>query len=202
MLDASHGYTLWRSLGRASSASGGALRSLQRAAGLGKTTKEQWRCWEQGYGEYAGMSGLVTTVGSTCARNVILLGGLGWEPTTPSGLKYSHPTATSTRSGIPRLLRPHPLCDESCWNKRCSHSQPVYPWLLMSSGDAVRRPASIAWLNQWMSYAASKGFSMLAWAWNFNMAADAPNQSSSRARKVPQAHTVQQSRPSMQHNLY
>src|ERR1700722_8937692 len=74
MLDASHGYALWRSIATAFKAHPAVLFDLYNEPhSLAANTEEAWRCWARGCGEYAGMSGLVATVRSMGARNVILL---------------------------------------------------------------------------------------------------------------------------------
>lgn len=169
MLDASHGYTLWRSLATAFKAHPGVLFDpYNEPHGLGKTTKEQWRCWEQGCGEYAGMSGLVATVRSTGARNVILLGGLGWAADDSEWLKYEPRDPLHQLAAAFHVYYDHTVCaTESCWNQTLLPLATRVPLVADEFGEMqCGDPASIAWLNQWMSYAASKGFSMLAWAWN------------------------------------
>src|ERR1700722_3496384 len=70
MLDASHGYALWRSIATAFKARPAVLFDLYNEPhSLGGSATEEWRCWASGCGEYAVMSGLVTTVRSNGAHN-------------------------------------------------------------------------------------------------------------------------------------
>jgi endoglucanase len=169
MLDASHGYTLWRSIARAFKTDPGVLFDLYNEPyRLGSTTNEQWRCWEKGCGEYAGMSGLVDTVRSTGARNVILLGGLEWAADDSEWLQHEPHDPLHQLAATFHVYYDHTLCTaESCWNRTLLPLAARVPLVADEFGEMqCGNPASIAWLSQWMSYAASKGFSMLAWAWN------------------------------------
>ncbi|HEX4115439.1 MAG TPA: cellulase family glycosylhydrolase [Solirubrobacteraceae bacterium] len=169
MLDASHGYRLWRSLATAFKAHPAVLFDLYNEPyGLGSTTNEQWRCWKQGCGEYAGMSKLVATVRSTGARNVILLGGLDWAADDSEWLKYEPHDPLHQLAATFHIYYDHTLCTaESCWSQTLRPLAAHVPLVAdefgeMQCGDL----ASLAWLGKWMSYAANNGFSMLAWAWN------------------------------------
>jgi hypothetical protein len=169
MLDASHGYALWRSLATAFKAHPAVLFDLYNEPhGLGSTANEQWRCWEQGCGEYAGMSGLVAAIRSTGARNVILLGGLGWAADDSEWLKYEPHDPLHQLAATFHVYYDHTLCTaESCWNQTLLPLAAHVPLVADEFGEMqCSDPASLTWLSQWMSYAANKGFSMLAWAWN------------------------------------
>jgi endoglucanase len=169
MLDASHGYALWLSIATAFKAHPAVLFDLYNEPhSLGSSTAEEWRCWARGCGEYAGMSGLVTTVRSTGARNVILLGGLGWAAEDSEWLRYEPRDPLHQLAATFHVYEGHSLCTaESCWNRALLPLAGHVPLVADEFGEMqCGAPASIAWLNQWMSYAATHGFSMLAWSWN------------------------------------
>jgi endoglucanase len=169
MLDASHGYTLWHSVATAFKAHPAVLFDLYNEPhGLGNTTAEQWRCWERGCGEYAGMSGLVAAVRATGARNVILLGGLSWAANDSEWLKYEPYDPLHQLAASFHLYYEHTSCvTESCWDHTLLSLAARVPLVDDEFGELqCGEPAAVAWLNQWMSYATIHGFSMLAWAWN------------------------------------
>lgn len=169
MLDASHGYALWRSIATAFKADPAVLFDLYNEPhDLGSATNEQWRCWKQGCSEYAGMSGVVAAVRSTGARNVILLGGLGWAADDSAWLQYEPYDPLHQLAATFHVYYKHTLCTaESCWNRTLLPLATHVPLVADEFGEMqCGAPASIAWLNQWMSYAMNNGFSMLAWAWN------------------------------------
>ena len=169
MLDASHGYALWRSIATAFKAYPAVLFDLySEPHGLGGTAAEQWRCWAQGCGEYAGMSGLVATVRSTGARNVILVAGLGWAADDSEWLQHEPRDPLHQLAATFHVYDGHTLCTtESCWNQTLRPIAARVPLVAGEFGEMqCGDPASIAWLNRWMSYATNNGFSMLAWTWN------------------------------------
>ncbi len=169
MLDASHGYTLWHSIATAFKAHPAVLFDLYNEPyGLGRSAREQWRCWEHGCGELAGMAGLVATVRSTGARNVILLGGLEWAADDSEWLKYEPRDPLHQLAATFHVYYDHTFCaTESCWNQTLLPLVARVPLVAEEFGEMqCADPTSLAWLEQWMSYAADKGFSMLAWAWN------------------------------------
>jgi endoglucanase len=169
MLDASHGYTLWRSIATAFRTHPGVLFDIYNEPhGLGRTTNEQWSCWEKGCGEYAGMSGLVDTVRSTGAHNVILLAGLEWAADDSEWLQHEPHDPLHQLVATFHVYYDHTLCaTESCWNQTLLPLAASVPLVADEFGEMqCGNPASLAWLGRWMSYAANKGFSMLAWAWN------------------------------------
>ena len=169
MLDASHGYTLWQSIATAFKGHQAVLFDLYNEPhGLGATTEEQWRCWEHGCGEYAGMSGLVTAVRATGARNVILLGGLSWASDDSQWLQHEPYDPLHQLAATFHVYYEHTLCtEESCWKKTLLPLAAHVPLVNDEFGELqCGDPAAIAWLNEWMSYATAHGFSMLAWTWD------------------------------------
>lgn len=169
MLDVSHGYSLWRSIATAFRGHPAVLFDLYNEPhGLGASPEAQWSCWESGCGEYAGMSGLVATVRSTGARNVILLGGLGWAAEDSQWLKHEPYDPLHQLAATFHVYDGHTLCTaESCWSSTLLALAAHVPLIDDEFGEMqCGEPSAIAWLEQWMSYATAHGFSMLAWAWN------------------------------------
>ncbi len=169
MLDASHGYLLWRSIAAAFKAHPAVLFDLYNEPhDLASTAAAQWNCWEQGCGEYAGMNGLVAAVRATGARNVILAGGLGWAAEDSEWLQHEPRDPLHQLAATFHVYDEHSLCTaESCWQQTLLPVAARVPLIADEFGEMqCGTPASIAWLNQWMSYATAHGFSMLAWSWN------------------------------------
>lgn len=169
MLDASHGYPLWRSIATAFKTSPAVLFDLYNEPhSLARTSEEQWRCWAQGCGEYAGMRGLVASVRSTGARNVILLGGLGWAAEDSEWLRYAPYDRLHQLAATFHVYYGHTVCTaEACWERTLLPLAAHVPVVADEFGEMqCGEPASLAWLVHWMSYATAHGFSMLAWAWD------------------------------------
>jgi endoglucanase len=169
MLDASHGYALWRSIATSFKRHPAVLFDLYNEPhSLGDTAEEQWRCWAGGCGQYAGMSGLVTTVRSTGARNVILAGGIGWAADNSQWLQHKPRDPLHQLAATFHVYQGHTLCTaESCWSRTLLPVARRVPLIADEFGEMqCGDPTSIAWLNMWMSYATTHRLSMLAWAWD------------------------------------
>ncbi len=169
MLDASHGYALWRSIATAFKARPAVLFDLYNEPhNLATTEEEAWRCWGQGCGEFAGMNGLVAAVRSTGARNVILAGGVGWAADNSQWLQHEPEDPLHQLAASFHVYDEHTACTtESCWTETLLPIAAQVPVVDAEFGEMqCANPSSIAWLNQWMSYATTHGFSMLAWSWN------------------------------------
>jgi endoglucanase len=171
MLDASHGYTLWRSIASAFKRRPAVLFDLYNEphnVGGAIRTNEEWRCWAHGCGEYAGVDGLVSAVRSSGARNVILLAGIDWADDDSKWLQFKPYDPVYQLAATFHVYYNDSACDyESCWNRTLLPIAAQVPLVNdefgeMQCGDR----AAIAWLNNWMSYATAHGFSILAWAWD------------------------------------
>lgn len=132
-----------------------------------KKSKE-WECWAHGSGLYAGMGGLVSAVRSTGARNVILAADLGWSADDSPWLKHEPPDPIHQLAATFHVYRGHTLCTtEACWTRTLLPVAEKVPLIDAEFGEMqCGEPASLAWLNQWMTYANIHGFSMLAWSWS------------------------------------
>jgi endoglucanase len=170
MLDASHGYTLWRSIATAFKGSPAVLFDLfNEPHNVGGTTiSEEWACWARGCGAYAGMDGLVSAVRSTGARNVILLAGLGWASVDSGWLQHEPHDPLNQLAATFHVYDDLSVCtEESCWDTTLLPIAARVPLVNDEFGEVrCGEPSAIAWLDQWMSYATAHGFSMLAWTWD------------------------------------
>ena len=128
----------------------------------GATESEAWRCWRAGghcagisY-PVAGMQTLVTTVRDAGAKNVIMLGGLGYASDLSEWLRTSPPIpiTTSPRPGTPTtspavtaqlLERPgRPRPEESAPRCRGDRRERLRRRLHRPADDLARRPALAA----------------------------------------------------------
>jgi endoglucanase len=137
------------------------------------TTDEAWHCWLDGgtckgipY-QVAGMQTLVSTVRSTGATNVIMLGGLayandldGWlahEPTDPD-----HNLAASWHSYN------FNTCDtSSCWDTQVA---PVIAKVPVIAGEIGESDCADTYIDPLMKWLDTRSTSYLAWAWNADFA--------------------------------
>jgi endoglucanase len=169
MLDASHGYALWRSIATAFKRSPAVLFDLYNEPhDLAGTPQEEWRCWARGCGEFAGMNRLLATVRSTGAHNVVLLAGLGWAADDSGWLAHEPHDSIHQLAATFHVYRAHSLCTtESCWNRTLLPVAARVPLIADEFGEMqCGDPVSLAWLQAWMTYATSHGLSLLAWAWD------------------------------------
>lgn len=114
------------------------------------------------------MNGLIAAVRATGARNVILAGGLGWAADNSQWLQHEPHDPLHQLAAAFHVYEDHSLCTtESCWTRTLLPIAAHVPVIAAEFGEMqCGAPTSLAWLNQWMSYATAHGFSMLAWSWN------------------------------------
>jgi endoglucanase len=171
MVDASHGYALWRSVAATFKSDRAVLFDLYNEPhSLGATPAEEWRCWATGCAQFAGMDGLLATVRSTGARNVVLIAGLGWAADESGWLQHEPHDPIHQLAATFHVYREHSLCTtESCWNRTLLPVAARVPLIADEFGEMqCGDPTSVAWLNSWMTYATAHRFSLLAWAWDAN----------------------------------
>ncbi len=169
MLDASHGYTLWRSLALTFKVDRAVLFDVYNEPhNLAATPKEEWRCWLNGCGEYVGMQGLVTTIRSTGARNVILLAGVNWASNESEWLQHEPYDPLHQLAATFHVYWEHTSCTgEPCWNRTLLPLASHVPVINDEFGEMQCGEATaLTWLRHWMTYAAANGISMLAWSWD------------------------------------
>jgi endoglucanase len=170
MLDASHGYTLWRSIATAFKHRPAVLFDLYNEPHNvgGNTAAEEWQCWAHGCGEYAGMDGLVSAVRSTGARNVILVAGVDWDGDDSEWLQHEPLDPLHQLAATFHVYYKISSCaNDACWQRMLLPIAAQVPMVNDEFGEQqCGEPSAIAWLNRWMSYATAHGFSILAWAWD------------------------------------
>jgi endoglucanase len=177
MLDASHGYTLWRSLARAFRADRAVLFDLYNEPhSLGSSSASQWACWAQGCEGYAGMDRLVSVIRATGARNVLLLAGLDWGSDDSRWLAYAPRDPLHQLAAAFHVYLAHTGCTtEVCWTETLLPLAAHVPVVADEFGEMqCREPAALSWLEAWMAFATAHDLGMLAWSWNAQGGACAP----------------------------
>ena len=177
MLDANHGYTLWRSIARAFRHDPGVMFDLYNEPhNLAGTPARAWRCWQDGCDGHAGMGGLVRAVRATGARNVILLAGLDWGNDESRWLTHEPADPDRQLAVAFHVYRGHGGCStETCWARTLPVLAAHVPVVADEFGEMqCGEPEALRWLEGWMSFAQTDGISMLAWSWNTGGEACAP----------------------------
>jgi len=174
MPDRAQAVPFWRTVARAFRGNNAVIFDLfnepypERASGGSEA--EGWRCWLRGGSactgigyQVAGLQSLVTTVRSTGARNVIMLGGLeyandltGWltyEPADPD-----HDLVASWHSYN------FNSCDvRACWASRIA---PVIRRVPLIAGEIGENDCADGYISRLASWLDARSASYLAWAWN------------------------------------
>src|ERR1039457_3062224 len=129
-----------------------------------------WRCWLRGgrackgigY-QVAGMQSLVTAIRAAGARNVIMIGGLGYANDLTQWLKYrpadpAHNLAASWHSYN------FNACDKrSCW---ASQIAPVIKQVPVIAGEIGENDCAGTYIRPLTKWLNARSTSYLAWAWN------------------------------------
>ena len=129
-----------------------------------------WRCWLRGgrackgigY-QVAGMQSLVTAIRAAGARNVIMIGGLGYANDLTQWLKYrpadpAHNLAASWHSYN------FNACDKrSCW---ASQIAPVIKQVPVIAGEIGENDCAGTYIRPLTKWLDARSTSYLAWAWN------------------------------------
>jgi hypothetical protein len=169
MLDADHGYALWRSIAQSFRRRRGVLFDLYNEPhGLGATPAQEWDCWERGCDGFAGMSGLIATIRAAGAPNVILLAGLAWSADDSQWLSHEPRDPLHQLAAAFHVYRGHSACTSiGCWSSVVAPLAARVPVVDDEFGEMqCGEPAALAWLEQWMAFAQAHRLSLLAWSWN------------------------------------
>jgi endoglucanase len=130
---------------------------------------EAWRCWKSGgtcsgmsY-QAAGMDELVATVRATGAKNVIMLGGVGYSSRL-SGWLANKPTDPLDRLAASWHVYNFSGCNQrTCWDAEAAPVNQQVPLVLGEVGEDDLGSVFVSSLMDWMD--ARQG-SYLAWVWN------------------------------------
>ncbi len=139
----------------------------ERATG---SETQGWKCWRNGGSScpgigypVAGMQSLVNAVRSTGARNVIMLGGLGYANDLTQWMRYkpfdpAHNLAASWHS-----YNFNACSTTSCWNSQIAPVMAKYPVIAGEIGEGDCADGYIDALMAWMD---ARHASYLAWTWD------------------------------------
>lgn len=137
-----------------------------------------WRCWLYG-GEYcspgihyrvAGMQTLVSTVRSTGANNVIMLGGLNYSGNLTEWLRYE-PNDPDRNLAVSWHSYKLTSCSSvECWNAQVL---PVIDRVPVIVGEIGEHDCNSDYVRPLMSWLDRHKTSYLAWSWNANSSCDA-----------------------------
>jgi hypothetical protein len=169
MPDAKQAIPFWRSVAQAFGRNDSVIFDLfdepfpQAVMGSGSAA---WRCWRNGGScpgivyPVVGMQRLVNVVRSAGARNVLMLGGIGWSNDLTHWLAYEphdpdHNLVASWHSYIG-----NPCGTLTCWKSQVA---PVIAKVPVIAGEIGDQDAYIGPLMAWLD---GKSTGYLAWAWN------------------------------------
>lgn len=135
----------------------------------GATETSSWHCWKYGGNctgigyPVAGMQTLVNTVRKTGAKNVIMLGGLGYASDLSEWLKYE---PTDPDHNLAASF--HSYNFSGCATSSCRDSQiaPVMKKVPLVAGEIGENDCADDFIDPLMKWLDARSGSYLAWAWN------------------------------------
>ena len=139
----------------------------------GASEAEAWRCWLHGghctgigY-SVAGMQTLVNTVRATGARNVIMLGGLGYSSDLSGWLAHKPADPDHNLAASWHAYNFSGCNNPGCWNAEIA---PVVSKVPLVAGEIGENDCADHYINQLMPWLDKESASYLAWAWNADFA--------------------------------
>jgi endoglucanase len=135
----------------------------------GASETEAWHCWLHGghcrgisY-SVAGMQTLVNTVRATGARNVIMLGGLGYASDLSEWLAYEPKDPDHNLAASWHAYNFGGCSAQSCWNSQIA---PVISKVPVIVGEIGENDCADDFIDPLMRWLDARSTSYLAWAWN------------------------------------
>jgi len=135
----------------------------------GASESEAWRCWLHGghctgISYYvAGMQTLVNTVRATGAKNVIMLGGLGYASDLSQWLRYEPADPDHNLAASWHAYNFGGCHVRACWNGQVA---PVIRKVPLIAGEIGENDCADDYINPLMAWLDARSASYLAWAWN------------------------------------
>jgi endoglucanase len=163
MADQSHSPTFWSSVARTFKSRPDVVFDLYN-----EPWHISWPCWLHGCRvaggwETAGMHELVDDVRNAGATQPIMVGGLDRAGDVSEWLKYEPKDPLHQLVASLHLYQPGPCDTVACWTtvlKQLARHVPVV------TGEMGEFDCSDSFIDQYMTWADSKGISYLAWAWD------------------------------------
>ena len=131
-------------------------------------TTAAWTCWKLGGScagvpyQVAGMQELVTTVRSTGATNVIMLGGVEYANALDQWAKYEPSDPASQLAASFHTYNYTGCITRSCWNA----SLKGIGGAPMITGEIGENDGAASYIGNFMGWADAHGVSYLGWTWN------------------------------------
>jgi len=138
-------------------------------AAPGASESEAWHCWL--YGGHctgisysvAGMQTLVATVRATGAKNVIMLGGLGYASDLSQWLAHEPKDPDHDLAASWHAYNFGGCHVSSCWNSQIA---PVLKKVPLIAGEIGENDCADGYIDPLMAWLDTRSASYLAWAWN------------------------------------
>jgi endoglucanase len=135
----------------------------------GASETEAWHCWR--YGGHctgisysvAGMQTLVNTVRAAGAKNVLMLGGLGYASDLSEWLKYEPTDPAHNLAASFHGYNFSGCNSSSCWNSQLA---PVIKKVPLVAGEIGENDCADDYIDPLMTWLDARSSSYLAWAWN------------------------------------
>jgi endoglucanase len=138
-------------------------------AAPGASENEAWHCWLRGghctgisY-SVAGMQTLVDTVRATGAKNVIMLGGLGFASDLSEWLRYEPDDPDHNLAASWHAYNFSGCHVSTCWNSQIA---PVIRKVPLIAGEIGEDDCADDYIGPLMTWLDARSASYLAWAWN------------------------------------
>jgi endoglucanase len=135
----------------------------------GATETEAWHCWLHGghctgipY-SVAGMQTLVNTVRAVGAKNVIMLGGLGYASDLTEWLTDKPADPDHNLAASWHAYNFSGCHVSSCWNSQVA---PVLKKVPLIAGEIGENDCADRYIDPLMAWLDARSASYLAWAWN------------------------------------
>jgi endoglucanase len=135
----------------------------------GASESEAWHRWRSGghctgisY-SVAGMQTLVATVRAAGARNVIMLGGLGYASDLSEWLRYEPADPDHNLAASWHAYNFSGCHVSSCWNSQVA---PVLKKVPLIAGEIGENDCADGYIDPLMKWLDARSGSYLAWAWN------------------------------------
>ena len=146
-----------------------------------RPTQDPWDCWLNGCPltqfisganrattaytwQSIGMQMLVNAVRGTGAKNILLVGGLGYADDLSGWLPHAPVDPLQNMAASWHAYLMPPCYAMQCWDSQIAPIAQLYPVVIGETGDNICAPINfVSWLLPW---ADAHGISYLGWTWN------------------------------------
>jgi hypothetical protein len=163
MADADHSIVFWQSVARYFKSNPAVAFELYN-----EPHDISWPCWLSGCRvsggwRTAGMAQLVNAVRSVGARNVVLVGGLGWSNDVSQWLRYRPHDPVNQLGAVVHMYNFNGCVNPSCWNATIA---PVARHVPVVTTELGENDCNGWFVTEYMHWADRARVSYLAWTWN------------------------------------